>query len=37
MLPSDAIHHSIPMLVMGDFNSLHDSGVYELMDRGRVS
>jgi len=27
----------VPMLVMGDFNSMHDSGVYELMDNGRLS
>jgi endonuclease/exonuclease/phosphatase family metal-dependent hydrolase len=26
----------IPMLIMGDFNSEHDSGVYELLSKGKV-
>eukprot|EP00045_Choanoeca_perplexa_P006991 m.61400 g.61400 ORF g.61400 m.61400 type:complete len:496 (-) comp13875_c0_seq1:83-1570(-) len=27
----------IPMLIMGDFNSEHDSGVYELLSKGKLS
>ncbi|EDQ89277.1 uncharacterized protein MONBRDRAFT_32477 [Monosiga brevicollis MX1] len=26
---------NIPVMIMGDFNSMHDSGVYELMENGK--